>query len=302
MLVPVHLLVNMLLKKGKIMEFYVRKASGKRELFDIEKFRTSLKKAGAEESLIERMVFEIQQLPKLRSTKEIYGYALTRLQQEHTAVAARYNIKRALLDLGPAGFPFEQFIAELFRLQGYSVSTDQVEQGFCVEHELDVVLSRDSTLSMVECKFHNSQQLKTDVKVALYCKARFDDMKKAWESEANHKRRFHEIWIVTNTKFTSEAIRYATCTGIELLGWSYPTKENLPTLIDRYKLYPITTMPMLSNAQKRLFIKEGFVLCRDAQNYTHLMRKYGLTENEINRFLGGAHELCATTNHTKKLN
>ena len=92
------------------MDFYVRKASGRKELFDTEKFRASLAKAGAAESLIDSMVFEIQQLPKLRSTKEIYGYALTRLQQEHMAVAARYNIKRALLDLGPAGFPFEQFI------------------------------------------------------------------------------------------------------------------------------------------------------------------------------------------------
>ena len=61
------------------MEFYVRKASGKKELFDIDKFRMSLKKSGADESLIARMVFEIQQLPKLRSTKEIYGYALTQI-------------------------------------------------------------------------------------------------------------------------------------------------------------------------------------------------------------------------------
>ena len=42
------------------MEFYVRKASGKRELFDIEKFRTSLKKAGAEESLIERIISSVR--------------------------------------------------------------------------------------------------------------------------------------------------------------------------------------------------------------------------------------------------
>ncbi len=282
------------------MEFYVRKVSGKKELFDIEKFRTSLKRAGADERLIERMIFEIQQLTPLRSTKEIYGYALSRLQQEHPAAAARYNIKRALLDLGPAGFPFEQFIAELFRMQGYTAITDQIEQGFCVEHELDVILTRDSILSMVECKFHNTQSLKTDVKVALYCKARFDDMKKNWELEASHRRRFHEIWIVTNTKFTSEAIRYATCTGIELLGWAYPAKENLPMLIDRYALYPITTMPNLSRAQKRLFIKEGFVLCRDAHKYIHIMHKYGLNNAEVDSFLRNAHELCATKNHTHR--
>ena len=282
------------------MEFYVRKASGKKELFDIDKFRMSLKKAGADNSIIDRLVFEIQQLPEIRTTKEIYGYALTRLQQEHSVAAARYNIKRALLDLGPAGFPFEQFIAELFRAQGYSAITDQIEQGFCVEHELDVVLQYNSTVSMVECKFHNSQQLKTDVKVALYCKARFDDIKKTYENTEGEKQRFHEAWIVTNTKFTSEAIRYANCTNIELLGWSYPTKENLPTLIDRYSLYPVTTIPTLTRSQKRSFIKEGFVLCRDAQNYKHVMHKYGLTSSEINAFVRDAQELCATNNHVKK--
>jgi Holliday junction resolvase-like predicted endonuclease len=283
------------------MELYIRKASGQKELFDIEKFRMSLKKSGANDALIERLVFEIQQLPKLCSTKEIYGYALSRLQQEQPVVAARYNIKRALLELGPAGFPFEQFIAELFRAQGYLAVTDQIEQGFCVEHELDVVMKRDSIIAMVECKFHNSQQLKTDVKVALYCQARFEDIKKTWVGAEGGKPRYHENWIITNTKFTSEAIRYATCTGIALLGWSYPSGENLPVLIDRYSLYPITTMPTLTGAQKRLFIKEGFMLCRDAKNYAHVMRKAGLSQAEIETLVRHAQELCTTKNHSKKL-
>ena len=283
--------------KGRSMELYVRKASGKKELFDIEKFRSSLRKAGAGDDLIRRLVLEIQQLPALRSTKEIYAYALTRLQQEYPVGAARYNIKRALLDLGPAGFPFEQFVAEIFRAQGCVAITDKIEQGFCVEHELDVVLTHDSTVSMVECKFHNSQQLKTDVKVALYVKARFDDIKRSSEAAEDKKPRYHEVWLVTNTKFTSEAIRYALCVGLELLGWSYPATENLPTLIDRYGLYPVTTMPTLSRTQKRSFIKEGFVLCRDAHNYRHIMRKYGLTPEEIDTFVHDAHELCTSKNH-----
>jgi Holliday junction resolvase-like predicted endonuclease len=283
------------------MEMYIRKASGKRELFDVEKFRTSLKKAGAEHDLVERLVFEIQQLPKLRSTKEIYSYALTRLQQERPVVAARYNIKRALLELGPAGFPFEQFIAELFRAQGYAAVTDQIEPGFCVEHELDVVLTRDSTIAMVECKFHNSQQLKTDVKVALYCKARFEDIEKTWQGQEGKKPRYHGMWLVTNTKFTSEAIRYAACAGIELLGWSYPAQENLPVLIDRYRLYPITTMPTLTRVQKRSFIKEGFVLCRDAKSYISVMRKYGMSQAEIDALVRDAEELCTTQNYVRNL-
>ena len=98
------------------MAFYIRKSSGEKELFDIYKFRISLEKAGADEHLIDRLVCEIEQFPKLRSTKEIYGYALNVLQQEKPSVAARYNIKRAIMDLGPVGFPFEQFVAEIFQM------------------------------------------------------------------------------------------------------------------------------------------------------------------------------------------
>ena len=58
------------------MAFYIRKSSGEKELFDMYKFRTSLIKAGADDHIINRLVRELEQFPKLRSTKEIYGYAL----------------------------------------------------------------------------------------------------------------------------------------------------------------------------------------------------------------------------------
>jgi hypothetical protein len=281
------------------MKLYIRKASGTKELFDVEKFRRSLEKAGADKSVIGQLIFEIQQLPKLRTTKEIYGYALNRLQKEQPSVAARYNIKRALFDLGPAGFSFEQFVAEIFRAQGFTVITDQVEQGFCVEHELDIIMSRNATTAMVECKFHNTPKFKTDIKVALYCKARFDDIKRAWDTAPDGKKQFHESWLVTNTRFTSEAIRYAYCVSIELLGWSYPTHQSLPMLIDRYGLYPVTALPYLSGVQKRLFIREGFVLCRDAQQYAYVMKNAGLTTSEIERIITDTYELCATRNHKR---
>ena len=279
------------------MPLYIRKASGKKELFNENKFRMSLQKAGADENLIKRLIFEVEHLPNLRSTKDVYSYALNLLQKENPTVATRYNIKRALMELGPAGLPFEQFVAEVFRALGFQVETDQIAQGFCVEHELDLVLTKDSTRSMVECKFHNSQKIKTDVVVALYCKARFDDMKKAWESESNLKKEFHEIWVVTNTKFTSEAIRYATCAGLYLLGWSYPMQDNLPELIDRYSLYPVTALPSLTRVQKRQFIKEGFVLCRDASQHVATMHKYGMKDSEIETFLADVHDLCLYKNH-----
>ena len=65
--------------------------------------------------------------------------------------------------------------------------------------------------------------------------------------------------LVTNTKFTSEAIAYAECSGVELLGWGYPAQNNLFDRMSRAKVYPITALVALSRAEKRLLIEQGTI-------------------------------------------
>jgi len=54
--------------------------------------------------------------------------------------------------------------------------TDQKVRGKLVEHEIDVVAWNEEKLIMVEAKFHNQLGVKTDLKVILYVKERFDDL------------------------------------------------------------------------------------------------------------------------------
>lgn len=267
------------------MALYVTKASGEQELFDISKFRRSLHRAGAPDSLIDQIAQEIETTKDLRTTKEIYRFALGYLRQETPGLAARYATKRALLDLGPAGFPFERFIAELYKAQGYSVMIDQVRRGFCVEHELDVIAFRNNHHLLIECKFHNSQQLKTDLKVVLAVKSRVDDLKKAVEVHGNGDKAFHEAWIVTNTKFTTQAIQYAECSGVQLLGWGYPLENSLAQLIDQYNLQPITALTTLNYHQKVELIRRGCVLCRDACVNTEMLQQLGLGPSRIEKII-----------------
>ncbi len=273
------------------MSFYIRKASGRKELFDVKKFRKSLTKSGADARTIKRLVKEVEQMA-LTSTKAIYEYALAQLHEDRPAIAARYNIKRALFELGPAGFSFEQFVGELFKEQGYKIAMNPVVRGWCVEHELDVVAQKNNTHLMIECKFHNRQGLKSDLKVPLYIKARFDDVKKAWEQNKNHKQEFHEVWLATNTRFTSQAIAYGECAGIKMLSWSYPKDNNIPTLITKHHLHPITALVSLSRKQKKQLIKEGFVLCRDAQEHTGALKRVGLRGREVDKLVAEAQEVC----------
>ncbi len=275
------------------MSFYITKASGDKELFDIQKFTRSLQRVGATPDAIERIARDLEKLPTPNSTHEIYQYALNRLQQQSPHLAARYNLKQALFQLGPTGFPFEQFIGELFRAKKFSVKTDQIVSGWCVEHEIDVIASTQAKQIMVECKFHAGAALKVDVKVPLYIKARFDDVHKAWDSKQGAQNVFHEAWIVTNTRFTTPAVQYAKCAGIQLLGWSYPLHENLQMLIDHLGLHPITAFPSLSLQQKKDLVHGGFVLCRDARQHQTLLHRLGFSQQEIDTLVKESELLCA---------
>jgi hypothetical protein len=280
------------------MAMYVTKASGEQELFNMDKFRRSLHRSGAPDSLIDQIAKEVEQQEDLRSTKDIYSFALGYLKQETPGLAARYATKRALLDFGPAGFPFERFIAELYKAQGYEVMLDQVRKGFCVEHELDVIALRDHTHLLIECKFHNRQQLKSDLKVVLAVKSRFDDLKKAIEVHDNGDKAIHEAWLVTNTKFTFQAIQYAECAGIHLLGWGYPLENSLPQLIDRYGLHPVTALTNLNYAQKAELIRHGCVLCREVGANKEILEQMGFGQARIERIMREAAEVCRHNHET----
>ena len=70
---------------------------------------------------------------------------------------------------------------------------------------------------------------KTDIKDALYVKARYDDLKQA----PLQSSRVDEGWLVTNTRFTQNAIRYARCSNLTLVGWDYPRTRGLLDMIEQ---------------------------------------------------------------------
>lgn len=273
------------------MSFYIQKYSGKTELFNLKKFTTSLQRAGASKKLIDQLVLEISDLPVLRTTKEIYEFALSRLSKQHSVIAARYTIKKAILDLGPSGFPFEHYIAALFNAQGYATRTHTTAHGFCVEHELDVIAIKHNEHLIVECKFHNEQGLSCDVKVPLYVKSRCDDIiKKLLLNGDTHTH--HKAFIVTNTRFSQQAIAYAECSGITLLGWAYPQGAGLEVLIDTFGLHPITALVSLDHRQKKILIDNGFVLCRDVERHQAALEALHLSEQDKEHLMQEMKAVC----------
>ena len=251
------------------------KANGEREAFEPEKLRVSLLHSGATEKATEEVISHI--LPELHSdmtTDEIYRHAFSILAETDKPVAKSYSLRRAVMDLGPSGFPFEDFVAEILEAKGFHCLTRQTVLGGCVPHEVDVVAYNEKKLIMVEAKFHNELGTKSDLKVVLYTKARFDDLAENVFNYGGRDRSITDSWLVTNTKFSSTAIHYGVCKNLTMIGWNYPEKGNLQDMIEDEALYPITCLVSLSTADKRTLLGERVVLCSDIKKDPKLLNKF----------------------------
>jgi hypothetical protein len=236
----------------------VRKSDGLREPYSRRKLRNSLRRAGASNSTVEEVVADLE--PQLKdgvSTGRLYRMARKALKQRSRRTAITYSLKRALLDLGPSGFPFEQFCGRLFEAMGYGVTYNRFLQGRCVQHEIDIIAERDGRRLLAECKFHNRATYRNDVKLPLYLRARSLDL--ATTGEGRHDA----FWVLSNTTYSEDALAYGECEGLILAGHNtdhYPLTRGL---INQHGLHPITCLGSLKVAQKRSLIEAGAVLCRD---------------------------------------
>ena len=242
----------------------VRKADGTLEPFDEGKLRFSLNKSRVKSKVIDQIAKEISDTfsGKITPTSKIYKKAFALLKREkETTAAARYSLKRAVLDLGPSGFPFEYFLTEIYSKLGYKTETGVVMRGACATHEVDVVATNDSEVRAIEAKFHNTLGFKTDLKVMLYVFARMQDLLNSkFDNKISGKKRGIGM-LMTNTTFTTNAISYAECVGIEVVSWDYPLNNSLHEMIEKTGLHPLTCLTSLSDSEKKILLEKGIVLC-----------------------------------------
>ncbi len=268
--------------------FYVTKSDGTKELFDVSKLIKSLQRSGASPETIEHITEQIEkEMADGISTADIYGHAFALLRTKHHPIAVKYSLRRALFDLGPDGFPFEKFVARIFQLWSFETLTDQILMGQCVEHEVDVVAWKGDQLDMVEAKFHHELGLRSDLKVVLYVKARFDDLKDNVFDYGGRSRKLSPKgrWLITNTKFTDPAIKYGECSNMNLVGWNYPAKENLHQLIEQNGLHPITCLSSLSGQDKKNLMGQNVLTCIDVIAKPKLLEKIGIKADQIEKVL-----------------
>lgn len=277
-----------------LVSFTVQKADGTTEYFKVEKLRRSLRRAGATPEEVTRIIHSIeQQLYNGMRTQEIYRLAFDELRQATIPAATRYSLRRALLGLGPTGFPFELFLGRLFATDGYTTKTGILLQGHCAEHEIDIAAYKADHSFIGEAKFHARPGIKTDLQVAMYSYARLLDLRDTTICQ-DAVCGITEFWLITNTKFTSAAERYGACIGLQLLSWDYPRRNNLHDRIQRAGVYPITVLQSLSPHQITSLIQYGLIVCQDIVEKPHLLRHLHLSPRKHEAVLA---EAAALTLH-----
>ena len=270
---------------------HITKRNGEKVPFDVQKLINSLDRSGASEEDIESVIREVgNNLVDGMSTRKVYQLAYAILRKKSKKAAGKYRLKKAIFELGPTGYPFERFVGELLKSQGYKVEVGTIVRGLCVQHEVDVIAEKEDRRYIIECKFHSDQSTKSDVKVSLYFHSRFLDIKRQWEKQAENHLLFHQGWLVTNTRFTDDALKYGECAGLKMISWDHPSKGSLRDRIDMSGLHPITALQSLTKKEKQMLLEQDIVLCRDLD--AAVLEKAGVRQSVFNRILKEAETLC----------
>ena len=260
----------------------IKKISGEVVSFKEEKLIKSLVSSGADFHTAKEILKEIQpQFYEGIPSKKIYKLAFQKLKNISKAHAARYGLKQGIMALGPAGFYFEKFISRLFELQGYQAITNSFLEGKCTSHEIDVLIKKEDHVAMVECKFHGSQEVKTDVKIPMYILSRFNDIKLNTITLFSSNDKITKCWLVTNNKFTSEAIKFGECSGLSLLSWDYPIGNGLKDIVKQYRVYPITCLTTLTIAEKEVLLLQDILTVCNLIHHKNGFAKLKLSQSRL---------------------
>ena len=253
------------------------KSTGDVEKFNKSKLQRSLKRIGLPAHDCKVITEQVaEKVHPGSTTNDIYKHTEKILRRKSTVAATHYSLKKSLLELGPTGYEFESYVAKYFEALGFKTHVGITLQGQFVSHEVDVVASKPNCNVYVECKFHNKSGRKNDIKVVLYIKSRWDDLKNG--PEGKYLKHFY---IATNTDFTTDAIAYARGVGLNLLGVNAPADESFLDKIKKNKLFPITSLKRLKKVYYKELMQRNLILCTELLMEKDLLLSLGMKEDEV---------------------
>jgi hypothetical protein len=260
----------------------VTKADGSKQLFDKGKIAKTCLRMGATRAFAESIAEEIETIAYDGiETKEILQLVFRQLRRHKPAVKHQIDLRKALGLLNPAP-DFELFVQILLSEQGYTVTSNQIIRGRCVEHEVDAIARRNGKTFIVEVKHHFNHHTPTSLDVGRILRAVFEDVTEGFNLGLNNLKIDGSI-IVCNTKLSEHAKCYAECRGIHHIGWSSPPNNDLQTMIEEKQLYPITYLRRLNPVTRKKLVSNGIVLLKQLteKNPRELRRQTGISKEDL---------------------
>ncbi len=263
---------------------YILKANGTSEKFQSDKVHKAIIKAGGSKSLANETIRKLKkQIHNNITSEKVLSIILSNLRT-HPEVAAKYDLKRAIMSMGPSGFPFEKYVAKILAEYGYITKINQNLQGKKVNQEIDVI-AKNKYKYMIECKYHNHVGNYAGLKEAMYTYARFLDVK---------KHGFTCPWLITNTHISNDGIAYANGVKLKITSWKYPVRESLKELIEKKKLYPITIIRSINKETKEKLYAARLMLAKDLLKFSikKLKEKTNISEATLKKIIEEAKLIC----------
>jgi len=239
---------------------YVRKFDGSTQQFDKNRIIASCLRNGTSQETAYRVAdrIENESYDGMR-TKEILDLVWQYLGEHHPDSRIRIDLRLAL-SLLKSKPDFEEYASLILKDLGYSVQSNVIVKGKCIEHEIDAIAQKDTRTLYVEVKHHDQAHTYTPLEVSMKVWATHQDLI-AGRKLGYHNFDFTNALIICNTKFTDHARRFADCVGIDRIGWKSPPSNSLDGIIESRRLYPITILRGERRLQ-RLLLDNGIVLLR----------------------------------------
>lgn len=230
---------------------YVKKLDGTLQKYNPSKLRNSLSNAGANKEVIDRIMQKVEKIIHNEiETRELFKFVFNEFKKEQPNIAPIYDLRNSLLRLGTTGFAFEKFVSHILKKQGYSIKLNQIIKGRYVKHEIDIFAVKNDEKVMVECKYHLKPWIRCDIQTALYVYARFLDV----------KQHFTAPMLITNTKFSNQAMDYSKGVRLKLMGWRFPQDNSLEYNIEKFRIFPITMLSSLNKDETDILLSKDITL------------------------------------------
>lgn len=270
------------------------KNNGESVQFNPQKIQRTLRRTGAKPDVIKAVLAAVEK--RLRAgmtTRELSRLVRDEVRRESVSLAHRYNLKGALARLGPAGFRFEKYVAEILNAYGYATEMPEELQGLCVKHEVDIVARKAGRTFMVEAKFRHDFGHFVRLKDTMATWTRFNDLNDGAKKKLCPH--FDQAWIVTNGQISSRSKRFGECKQMQMIGWNYPRTNSLANMVDHAYLYPVTVIDTLTDFELDRLVEKGYLLCRDlaGQDQEKVAWETGLSKIRTGRIIQLCREVIA---------